>query len=229
MSAAAGSISVRGGIILLGASALAFELVRGVLELPREAAGLGAVVHAHLPESGLQHPVSAVLLNFRGYDTWFELTILFLVLLGSLGMLQQRDLRHCQPPRKSGPVLTALVQALSPLMVLVAGYLLWLGKAAAGGAFQAGVVLAAAWVLQWYSGEAGPARMTRFLWRIATAAGVGGFLVAALVTLAGSGGLLEFPPAQASWMLVTLEFLATIAIGITLFALVIAPQNRPAS
>ncbi len=51
------------------------------------------------------------------------------------------------PPSAASTVLRAFTNLVLPLMVLVAGYLLWAGENRAGGAFQAAAVLAAAGVL----------------------------------------------------------------------------------
>ena len=53
-----------------------------VLSLPPDAAGLSAQVAANLQTSGVSNPVTAVLLNFRGYDTLLEMVVLLLALLG---------------------------------------------------------------------------------------------------------------------------------------------------
>ncbi len=67
-------------------SALAAGLGYAVSTLP-PSPGLEALVAEHLDASGTRNPVTAVLLNFRGYDTLLELGVLLLALLGvwSLG------------------------------------------------------------------------------------------------------------------------------------------------
>ena len=47
-----------------------------ILSLPTEWNGLRADVVAKLDESGVRNPVTAVLLNFRGYDTLLEIGVL---------------------------------------------------------------------------------------------------------------------------------------------------------
>ena len=91
----------------------------------------------------MRNPVTAVLLNFRGYDTLLEMVVLLVALLG-VWALGGRSLR---PEAAPGPVLDTLVRLLVPVLILVAAYLLWVGAHAPGGAFQAGSVLGAAGVL----------------------------------------------------------------------------------
>ncbi|MFN7139005.1 MAG: sodium:proton antiporter, partial [Limisphaerales bacterium] len=46
---------------------------QATVSLPREGNGLTMQVVEAMPMSGVEHPVTAVLLNFRSYDTWLEL------------------------------------------------------------------------------------------------------------------------------------------------------------
>ena len=220
-------LSLRRAVVLVLVTALAGMLGHAVLGLPREPAGLTTEVAARLAETGVEHAVTAVLLNFRGYDTWLELGVLLLALTGCLGVLQRRDLTGAEPPGNPSELLTALVWMLVPVMVLVAGYLLWLGKAAAGGAFQAGVVLAAAWVLMWYGGRRGVASLSPSIWRGLAVAGLLGFLAVAFLTLVLEGVLLGLPTPIAGATILALELLATVSIGVILAALIIAPQSGP--
>ena len=57
------------------ALAVAAALSWGALDLPRTD-GVAPLVERRLDESGVSNPVTAVLLNFRGYDTLLEITVL---------------------------------------------------------------------------------------------------------------------------------------------------------
>jgi multisubunit Na+/H+ antiporter MnhB subunit len=210
---------------LLAALAGVFALV--ILDLPAEPGGLTAAVIARLPESGVEHPVTAVLLNFRAYDTWLELGVLLLGMLGVWALRGEARLAvgTFPPP---GAVLYWLVGGLAPLMVLVAGYFLWLGKFAPGGAFQAGVVLAAAGVLLWYSGRRGVGMLPLALLRVLLVAGFGGFLLVAVATTP-TVGILRMPRAGAGTVIVALETLATVSIAITIAAILLAMQEEASS
>ncbi|MDX2505604.1 MAG: sodium:proton antiporter, partial [Gammaproteobacteria bacterium] len=106
-------------VVLL--SVLTTGLSYAVLSLPIEAPGLSLLVAEKLDASGVSNPVTAVLLNFRGYDTLLEMAVLFLALLGvwSLGGKPER----CESA--PGAVLEMLSRLLIPLFIMVAGYLLW--------------------------------------------------------------------------------------------------------
>ncbi len=196
-------------------SLVAAGLAYSVLSFPHSSAGLSVEVAANLDISGVSNPVTAVLLNFRGYDTLLEIFVLLLALLGvwSLGGL---------PPRRAapaGPVLDMLTRVLTPMLILLAAYLLWAGASAPGGAFQAGAVLGAAGVLLLLAGWRPHPRFTQLPLRLVLVAGPGLFLVTALVTIMTGRHLLEYPPERAQILIVFLEIAAALSIGTTLAAL----------
>jgi len=198
-------------LLLLVAAGLAYS----VLSLPLNSRGLSIEVGANLDASGVGNPVTAVLLNFRGYDTLLEIFVLFLALLGvwSLGSL---------PPHRiepAGPVLNTLVVVLAPLLILLAAYFLWAGAHGPGGAFQAGATLGAAGVLLQLAGwKPGPG-FARLPWKLILLAGPALFILFALFTLVTGQHLLEYAPERAGILILLLETGATFSIGLTLAAL----------
>jgi len=197
--------------ILLLATGLGYV----VWSLPAEDIGLSDAVAAHLDTSGVSNPVTAVLLNFRGYDTLLEMMVLLLALLGVWSLGDTAVHRESAPD----PVLDTLSRTLTPLLILVAAYLLWAGAHAPGGAFQAGAVLAAAGVLLLLTGWRLPAALAAQPLRLVLVAGPAIFLALAVVTLLMEGRLLQFPPAWAGRLILVIETAATISIGVTLVAL----------
>ena len=198
-----------------------------MLELPAPSGELPALVAAHMGESGVEHQVTAVLLNFRGYDTLLEIGVLLLAVLGVLTAQQTADTASQTAP-PAGPVLAALTQLVVPLMVLVAGYLLWAGAYQPGGAFQAGAVLAAAGVLLRLSGRL-PPLAPRFWLRAALLLGFAVFLAVALGMNLGGRALLGYPPAQAGAWILLIEAGLTVSIGLILLSLFVsapAPDAR---
>ncbi|PTN35315.1 hydrogenase subunit MbhD domain-containing protein [Desulfonatronum sp. SC1] len=205
----------------LGAVALTALLVLAVLELPRHEAGLAGMVAQKMGSSGVEHPVTAVLLNFRLYDTWLELGVLLLALMGVFGVRGAHDLRGLPMRPTASPVARRLVGLLGPLVVLVAAYLLWLGDHAPGGAFQAGVVLAAGLVLLRLTGLPSVDRLSRTALLSCVVVGFAAILLLAVLTaLAPQGFPLEYPSAWAGTLILALEAAATVSIGVTLAALV---------
>ncbi len=195
-----------------------------VYTLPVYTPGLSSEVMANLKHSGVSNAVTAVLLNFRGYDTLLELFVLLLALVGVWSL-------RGEPPQQGtapGPVLNTLSRLLVPVLILVSVYLLWIGGRAPGGAFQAGSVLGAMGVLLLLSGWRVPSGLREFPFRLVLVAGPAAFLALAALTLAIEGGVLEYPTRQAGTLIYVLETAATLSIGLTLAALFLGsrPQNK---
>lgn len=207
-------------LIVLLCTALALALGGAMLALPEFAVRLPGQVAANLDASGVRHPVTAVLLNFRGYDTLLEVAVLLLALLGVFALSRHAD-AHAQRPVPAHPVLQTLARLLAPLMVLVAGYLLWIGAHAPGGAFQAGAVLAAAGVLLRLAGLlpswASPDRLLRGGLAL-------GLLIFLAVAVAGlpQGSLLHYPVDMVGALILLIEAGLTLSIGLTLAGLYLA-------
>lgn len=208
-------------ILLAGfLSVLALGLGYAVLSLSPQAPGLSVSVADNLMVSGVSNPVTAVLLNFRGYDTLLEMAVLLLALLGvwSIGFV------HEQQEAPPGPVLVMLSRLLVPLLILVAGYLLWVGGHAPGGAFQAGSVLAAAGVLLFLSGWHPEIIFSALSLRLSLVLGLVVFMAVGVAMLFLGGQLLDYPASFAGTLILLIEAAATISIGVTLAALFLGWQ-----
>ncbi len=196
--------------------ALAAGLGYTVLSLPDQAHGLQGAVADQLGKSGVRNPVTAVLLNFRGYDTLLEMVVLTLALLGVWSLGAQPAVHAESIP---GPVLDMLTRLLVPILIMVAAYLLWAGAHAPGGAFQAGAVLGAAGVLLLLTGWRLPPRGAGYPLRVALVVGVVAFLAVAALPLPGGRHLLEYNPTYAGVLILIIEAFATVSIGVTLAVL----------
>ncbi len=202
-------------LLIFMLSLMAAGLIYAVWTLPEFSPGLSAYTTANIAISGVINPVTAVLLNYRAYDTFLELAVLLIVLIGvwSLGGVSY-------PDRKvSSTVLDAVSRLLVPLLILVAGYLLWVGAYAPGGAFQAGSVLGAAGVLLILAGWRLSPKLAGMPLRISLVAGMVLFAVIGIVLALLGGQLLELTPTYASVLIVLIESDATISIGVALIAL----------
>jgi multisubunit Na+/H+ antiporter MnhB subunit len=155
--------------------------------------------------------VTGVLLNFRAYDTLLELAVLLTALLGilALGPARAGYLR-------AGPVLAGLTRWLLPPMILVSGYLLWVGAHAPGGAFQAGALLAASGVLLRLAGFTKAGLPSRLALRAMSVAGVALFVGIGLTLMLVHGVFLAYPVAWAGSLILVIETAATLGIGVTL-------------
>jgi len=202
-------------LIVTLAALFAATLIAAFFELPAPAVDLPAAVAANLADSGVAHPVTAVLLNFRGYDTLLEIGVLLLALIVVLAVAAREELGT---PAPADPVLQTLARIAAPLMLLAAVYLLWAGAFRPGGAFQAGAVLAAAAVLLHLSGIAPGWRAPGARLRWGLAAGFLVFLAVATALLA-AGALLQYPPAWAGALILLIEATLTVSLGLILAGL----------
>jgi len=191
-----------------------------VADLAGQEGGLAGQVQARMAASGVSSPVTAVLLNFRGYDTLLEIGVLALAVIG-LASLLAGDLKPLSAEPVDDPVLSGLARRLFPVAVLVAGYLLWSGTHAPGGAFQAGAVLGSGGVLLHLAGFTAFSRLRSRGLRALFVFGFCVFLtVAGGVVIAGNR-LLEYPPGRARELIVLIESALMVSIGFMLAGLII--------
>jgi len=207
--------------------ALLAALSWAVLSLPAKPTGLTEASLAKLSESGVTNPVTAVLLNYRGYDTLLEVGVLLLAIVGvwSLrrGEWPAADLRD-------RPLLLSLLRVVLPVLVLAAGYLLWIGAFAPGGAFQGGALLGGALVLVMLGGLGRRVVNRAGLLRAGLVLGLLVFATVCAITLQLTGGLLQYPPGSGGTWIMIIESAALISIGLTLGLLYLGgrPAENPA-
>ena len=205
-------------------SVMAVTAIMGwsVWSLPPFSNRMHDLVHSRLSISGVENPVTAVLLNFRGYDTLLEIAVLLLAAVGVFAVAPTPVRTAESPP---SPIQILLLRRLLPFIILVAGYVLWIGKYAPGGAFQAGAVLAAGGVLAATSALRCSMLAIKTI-PIGLSIGLLTFLAVALATMVNSGKLLQYPVAWAGTLILFIEAAATISIAVILTILFIG--GKPA-
>ncbi|MFN3945100.1 MAG: hydrogenase subunit MbhD domain-containing protein [Allosphingosinicella sp.] len=208
--------------------ALAAGLAVVVVDLVRPDVGLRPQVAANLAVSGADNPVTAVLLNFRGWDTLLEAVVLLIALVG-VWALAPDDLWGGRPGlrqhvRPDG-VLATFGRFLPPVGLVIGVYLVWTGASAPGGAFQGGTVLAAVWLLAMMAGLDEPPRVSSAGLRWALVLGPAVFVMAGLYGIA-HGAFLSYPPGAAKELILAIEFALTLSIAVTLALLVMGPPRR---
>jgi multisubunit Na+/H+ antiporter MnhB subunit len=205
---------------------LAGVLLWAVVSLPGDRRGLTELAAAAMREHPVSNAVTGVLLDFRAYDTWLEVTVLLAAVVGALAVRRTHDLADVSEAGEVSPVLRTIVGVLAPLMLLVTGYLLWIGTHAPGGAFQAGAVLAASAVLLFHAGVRMQSLTAGARMRALLIGGTAAFLVWAIASLASGRAMLTLPPYVGGAVILLVEAFAALAIGITLAALFLSA--RPA-
>ncbi len=177
--------------------------------------------------SGVENPVTAVLLNFRSYDTLLEIAVLLIVAVTmSTPSNKQMNQSAADTSRWLSvndaqfvhPILTALLRWLIPLGILLSGYLLWTGAYLPGGAFQAGAVLTGVGVALAVAGR------HHFTWhlfiaRFVLTVGLIAFVAMAAGNALATGIVLQYPIEHAGLIILLVELAATISIAAILLML----------
>jgi multisubunit Na+/H+ antiporter MnhB subunit len=222
-----------GRIPRLGAGMLsalvAAALAAGVLLLPDPAPTLAPAAAANAGATGLGNPVTNVLMAFRALDTLLEKVVLLLVLVGVWSLAPDRLWGGRPGPRHEADplgVLAFLARLLPPVGIVVGIYILWVGANHPGGAFQAGTILAAMWLLVMMAGLTdAPAVSSRRL-RLVLIAGPAVFIAVGLAGLGIGTAFLAYPAAQAKPLIVAIEIAMTLTIATTLGLLIAgAPEQ----
>lgn len=186
------------------------------------APALTELAHAQLAASGVSNPVTAVLLNFRGYDTLLEAAVLLLALVGvwTVNRGTPAPLDYIPVGVIDSPLVDMLTRLLTPLVVLIGAYLLWAGAHQPGGAFQAGSALAGGGALLLLSDRLRPASTPQSLLTLGLVLGLMTFGGVALGVMVGGGALLQYPPVAAGSLILLIETALTISVALTLTALI---------
>jgi multisubunit Na+/H+ antiporter MnhB subunit len=206
------------------AAAAALNAVRA----PRAAEPLAPRVMARIGETAAENPVTAVLLDFRSYDTLLEIGVLVAGIVAVWALERGRPAVPVAATTADEPVLAELLRWIVPLTLITAIYLTWMGSYGPGGAFQAGALLAGAGVLMLASGFLRPYAPGSRLLRSAVAAGLFVFAGAALLTASQQDAMLRYPAATAYWWILGIEFVLMISIAATLAELFVDVPAAPA-
>lgn len=211
---------------LCAAAAAAFVAL--VLSIPSENPGLRVHVEQNIAATGVSNPVTAVLLSFRGYDTLLEAVVLVAALAGVWSLTRDRFWRGTpglrQRARPEG-VLANFGRLLPPLGFLIGTHLLWAGTDAPGGAFQAGTVFAAVWLIVVMAGLVDVPAVSSARLRLLLVCGPAFFLLVGAIG-AVAGVFLGYQPAAAKVTILAIEILLTISIAVTLGLLVLGVPRR---
>lgn len=214
---------MRPGLQLLMATltgATFFLVLTTVWSIPAEMASVGQVALNSVENSGVKHPITAVLLNFRAWDTLLELLVVLLAVLG----VRQLELPNDTLPT-AWPLLLAWSRLLAPLSLMLGVYLLWRGANAPGGAFQAGALIASGLLMLKLVGLAPALPWSHWGVRLVVLLGSVTFLLVAMATAVFGAGWLTYPPTWSKLLILLIEVAATASIALSL-AMLAGGDNR---
>jgi len=141
--------SIRNAVLSIGAGAGLAALAHALLTR-----GFDSIspyfLRATVPEGGGANAVNVILVDFRGFDTLGEITVLGIAGVAIYALLSGFAPAAAPRPPTTGrsPFLALTAHLLLPLAVLVSVYLFLRRHNAPGGGFIAGLVLALALILQ---------------------------------------------------------------------------------
>jgi len=128
-------------------------------------------------ETGVPNIVTAVLADYRSYDTMFETVVIFTAGIAILAMLRglpplSRSDRPAEDP--IDPIVQTSCRLLTPVIQIFALYVLAHGHHSPGGGFQGGVILGASFILTALARDlrAGLRRLPERAFLILAAAGI---------------------------------------------------------
>jgi multicomponent K+:H+ antiporter subunit A len=177
----------RDALLALAAGGGAAALAWAVLTRPYESIAPYFLAQS-VPEGGGRNVVNVILVDFRGFDTLGEITVLALAGLGIYAMLERLQLPGPDRDAEGRPwdwdthpaIMASLTRLLLPLALLTSVFILLRGHNLPGGGFIAGLVTAVALIMQYLANGAAwtHARLPPNLhpvigWGLAVATGTG--------------------------------------------------------
>jgi multicomponent Na+:H+ antiporter subunit A len=122
----------------------------------------GEMVERAVPDGGGRNVVNVILVDFRGFDTLGEITVLTAAAIGSVALARagrrQRGRDPAEPPAEEAlqvrrlVVVDVAVRLVFPAVMVGSLYLLFVGHNQPGGGFVGGIVAGAAVALRYVAG-----------------------------------------------------------------------------
>jgi len=210
-------------------AAAAIPMFAGVAGLPAPG-DAGAPAHTGVAaryvqhgvrETGAQNLVTGVLLNYRAYDTFGEVMVIFAALAAVSAVLSRgppaRRPAEARPQVETSPVVAFVIRLTAPFIAIFGVMVILKGHLAPGGGFQGGVILGALLVLLSVVTGRGLERplLSAPAARWLQAAGPLAFAVVGLFGLACAGTLLGYPAGPGADMLrAAMMLMLELGIGI---------------
>jgi multicomponent Na+:H+ antiporter subunit B len=135
-------------LILLAIVALgvALSLIHIPFGTPKTKVG-DYYIHRGREQTGAANIVTAVVVNYRGFDTLGEVTVLFIAAVGVSAVLATRKKKFEKEIEPPSLVLNTGCRFLFPLILFFGAYIFIHGHLTPGGGFQGGAIIASAFLL----------------------------------------------------------------------------------
>ncbi len=171
---------------------------------------VGPLVFENLSLSGVESPVTAVLLNFRGYDTLLEVGVITLGVLGIVALEPNKRLYSWEDQ-----IVLRFSKIFLPLIALFSLYITYLGAFSVGGAFQGGSLLAGGLALLGLAGQKLPLKETHTL--LLTMLSLAVFVAFATLYALLGYGFLTYPLEFSTLSIILIELSICLSTGLLLY------------
>ena len=199
-------------LLIILAVGISLSLARIPFGMPKTKVGK-YYINEGTKETGATNIVTSVVVNYRGFDTLGEVTILFVAAIG-LGAVLTTSVRG--KTRKIQPaslVLYTGCRLLFPLILVFGAYIFIHGHLTPGGGFQGGAIIASGFLLIYLGCR--EKRINRIVSNLAESLGGLTFVVIGLLGLVfGSYFLLNFLPKGTTNTLISAGIIPIIYIAI---------------
>lgn len=202
-------------VVIIGlVSLIAILLIMALIQQPLHDNALRELVFENLHQTGVSNPVTAVLLNYRAFDTYLEFAVFLCVAVSVLPYVL--DVQSPNRKLSAESQVLSIAKIFVPLSIIMAGYLLWIGSTKPGGAFQAASLLAGCLVLLSLS-NVRTLDFSTVRIRLLLSAGLLAFVVVNIIVYWQTAGFIVLPLNIAGALILFIETFATFAISATLF------------
>jgi len=133
-------------LLVIVALGIGFALTKIPFAVPKTKVG-SYYIDKGIDQTGAVNIVTSVVLNYRGFDTLGEVTVLFIATLGLgaiLATVKRKTKREIVP---SSLVLSTGCKFLFPFILLFGAYIFLHGHLTPGGGFQGGAIVASGFLL----------------------------------------------------------------------------------
>jgi multisubunit Na+/H+ antiporter MnhB subunit len=202
-------------ILIIGlVSVLTVLLIVAFIEQPVHDNALRTLALDNIEKTGVSNPVTAVLLNYRAYDTYMEFAVFLCVAVAVVPYVLDAQVSVHKPSSESQ--VLSIAKVFVPLSIIMGGYLLWIGSSQPGGAFQASSLLAGCLVLLSLA-NVKTIDFSKLRIRLLLSSGLLAFVAVITLSFFQTQGFIILQPAFAGALILFVEFFATFAISVTLF------------
>jgi len=112
-------------------------------------------INEGVKETGSANIVTSVVVNYRGFDTLGEVTVLFIAAVGLGAVLTRSGGKETRPIEPASLILSTGCKVLFPLILVFGSYIFIHGHLTPGGGFQGGAIIASGFLLIYLGCRAG--------------------------------------------------------------------------